>query len=327
MNLLLKIIRFLLFDYRFLLNSKDLYVLMFHKVNDRDDVFYKGMPVKTFQQLINYVQRHFKIIHFDEIENELIDKKRKKPLLIITFDDGMKDIEEHVFPFLAEKNIKLTINIDTMILESGKPQYFVRVYDILNHKKGFDSYYDQKYMQNEISIQQNSLVEVEKKFTDLLSSMNNIQKEEFIQRMAENLEFKSEQLSGVLTKTWLAKNKHNSLIRFGSHSHTHPILDKISGEELEIELVKSKQILEKNLEKSITIFAYPNGISTLEIDQKIKEKGYTYILKTEDKINRSVSLRTFSFFRINQYHESSEIAILHTLGILNYLRKLMKFGN
>lgn len=327
MNLILKIIRFILFDYRFLLNKKDLYVLMFHKVNDRNDFFYKGMPVKTFKQFMHYVQKKFKIIHIDEIENELVDENRKKPLLIITFDDSMKDIEEHVFPFLVEKNIKFTINIDTLILESFRPQYFVRVYDILNYKKGLDSYYDQKYMLNEIRIHQNSSVEVEKKFTNLLSKMNNFQKEDFIQRMAENLDFNSEQFSGVLTKNWLAENKNNSLIRFGSHSHTHPILDKISSKELEIELVKSKEILGNILEKSIDIFAYPNGVSTDEIDQKIQEKGYKFILKTEDKINFSLKSGTTNFFRINQYHQSTEIAILHTLGILNYLRKLKRFGN
>lgn len=327
MNLFLRIIRYLLFDYNFFLKKDDLYVLMFHKVNDRDEIYYKGMPTKTFKQLISYVQKKFKIIHFDEVENELIDKKRKRPLLIITFDDGMKDIEDYVFPFLAEKNIKFTINIDTLILESLKPQYFVRVYDILNHKRILDYYYDKKYMLQEIHIHKHTTIEIEKKFTDLLSSMNNLQKEDFIQRMADNLDFNPEQFSGVLTKKWLAKNKNNSLIRFGSHSHTHPILNKISSEELETELIKSKEILGNILEKSIDIFAYPNGVSTDEIDQKIQEKGYKYILKTEDKINFSLKSGTTHFFRINQYHQSTEIAILHTLGILNYLRKLKRFGN
>lgn len=48
-------------------------------------------------------------------------------------------------------------------------------------------------------------------------------------------------------------------ISFGSHTHTHQILAHVSREYAEEEISKSKTILEKQLGRSIDMFAYPLG--------------------------------------------------------------------
>ncbi|MGB9609260.1 MAG: polysaccharide deacetylase family protein [Minisyncoccia bacterium] len=52
-------------------------------------------------------------------------------------------------------------------------------------------------------------------------------------------------------------SKYN--IDFGCHTHTHSILSKIPPEIAESEITKSKQILERILNQSVGLFAYPNG--------------------------------------------------------------------
>ena len=76
----------------------------------------------------------------------------------------------------------------------------------------------------------------------------------------------------------------DSFISFGSHTVTHPILSKLTNEELEYELIQSKQSIELNLEQEINSISYPNGnedsYNKLVIS-KAKEYGYkigfTYI--------------------------------------------------
>ena len=48
-------------------------------------------------------------------------------------------------------------------------------------------------------------------------------------------------------------------ISFGAHTHTHPILTRISTEEAEREILLSKQIIENELGTPVRLFAYPNG--------------------------------------------------------------------
>ena len=48
-------------------------------------------------------------------------------------------------------------------------------------------------------------------------------------------------------------------IKFGSHTHTHPILTEHSLEDAEKEIIHSKEIIEDKLNESVVLFAYPLG--------------------------------------------------------------------
>lgn len=48
-------------------------------------------------------------------------------------------------------------------------------------------------------------------------------------------------------------------LSFGCHTHTHPILSDISLNDAENEIIYSKEILEKRLNETIKMFAYPLG--------------------------------------------------------------------
>jgi peptidoglycan/xylan/chitin deacetylase (PgdA/CDA1 family) len=324
---ILRMIRFILFDFSFLLKKDNLYVFMFHKVNDKNEFFYKGMPTETFKKLIFFVEKRFQIIHFKDVDKFKEDSSLKKPLLIITFDDGMSDISENVYSFLEKHQIKYTINVDTNILYTNRPQYFVQIYDILNNVPKFNSYFDSKFMKNEIQINYSNSIETESQFTELLSNMNNSTKEIFIERMVQKLNFDKSNFSGVISKEWIFKNRDNPLIVFGSHSHTHPIFNKLSNQEIINELELSKNILEDLINKPVDVFAYPNGACSKEIDEIIKNKGFKYVLKTEDKLNEyRITSENQCFYRINQYHQNTEVALLHSLGILSFIKKITKFG-
>ncbi len=63
-------------------------------------------------------------------------------------------------------------------------------------------------------------------------------------------------------------------ISFGSHTCTHPRLLSKSAMQVRAELVTSRQILEKELNKEVKLLAYPYGESNLEIQGIALEAGY-----------------------------------------------------
>lgn len=295
---------------------------MFHKVDDLNSTYYPGVPIKTFEQLMQFVKQNFTVIHFKEIP-DFAENKLKKPLLIITFDDGMDDIRTNVFDYMELNQLRYTINIDTKILIDGKPQYFIQIYDVLNSNSKPVSYLDDRYMEHAIQIFGEKPAKVESAFTKVLSRLKNYEKEDFIARMQQEFGVLQPNSTKVLTKEWIAAQKDNPLIEFGSHSHTHPVFSTLSNDEIIAEITESKQILETILHKKVVIFAYPNGIGNTQSDQHLRQYGYEFILNTQDKLNTLKSeLNDTSFFRINMYQASLERAILQMLGILSEIRTL-----
>ncbi|MEO8167054.1 MAG: polysaccharide deacetylase family protein [bacterium] len=65
-------------------------------------------------------------------------------------------------------------------------------------------------------------------------------------------------------KHMIEMNKHG--IEFGSHGITHRSLPLLSNSDLELELHKSKTIIEEVLEQPVPYFAYPYG----EVDDRVK---------------------------------------------------------
>jgi hypothetical protein len=78
-------------------------------------------------------------------------------------------------------------------------------------------------------------------------------------------------------------------IDFGSHSCTHPILSRLTQEQLRHEVVASKTEIEARLDKAVELFCYPNG--TLEdfndsVIGMLKRNGYSAAVTAVPGINR-----------------------------------------
>lgn len=311
--------RKLTFNYKIFRTRNKLLVLVFHKVSDKKTLFHSPMPVETYEKICLFLKKHFEIIHFSEVNQYFHSKNNKKRAAIITFDDGLVDIKENVLPFMNKHRMKFNINIDTEILQTCLPQDFLKIYDILNATTP-NEYIDMKYMETPILVRNRVPIDVESEFTVLLSNLNSEERRDFVQRMADNLSMNSNYY-GVLSTNDVSKLSENSIIEFGSHTHTHPDLTKISDELVRNELIQSKQILSTLIQNEIQIIAYPNGQCNSRIDSLSIQLGYRYLLKSEDKYSKIEDIRKGHFYRVNQYHSSFEIAIAHTLGLFRFIKK------
>ena len=141
---------------------------MFHQVNDSNRTFYPAMPISVFKKICEYINSYYEVIHVSEIQNHFINSSR--PAAIITFDDGHFDILENAFPILSNLNMKFTINIDTEIIQTRKPQDFVRVWDILNQVE-IDNYFNPSFMSEPIKIDRHNPMNTEREFTKTLASI------------------------------------------------------------------------------------------------------------------------------------------------------------
>ncbi|MFN5443941.1 MAG: polysaccharide deacetylase family protein [Crocinitomicaceae bacterium] len=326
MQYIFRLIRFLTLNYKPFRKKNELLTVLFHQVNDNPFTFYPAVPTKVYQETCLFLAKRYEIIHFSEIE-QYYQSNPTKPAAIITFDDGMYDIVEHVLPFMEKHQLKFNINIDTEILETKLPQDFLRVYDILNSTKKISSYLDAVFTEKPIKINYDLPIETENEFTKILSNLPKEEKRKFTEVMHHNLDMKTENYSRVISTEELTELADNKLIEIGSHSHTHAVMTQIKSNDIHFELTHSKKQLEKILKKKIEVIAYPNGASNTQIDQMAIENGYRYLLKTEDKptvIKDSFNFKSGSYYRINQYHQNTELLLAHTFGIIGKIKSVIK---
>ncbi len=322
-NFVFNIIKFLTLDYYFSRkNNNTILVLMFHQVNDKKTPFYPAMPVNTFRELCRFIKRHYNVIHLSEAQT-YFQENINKPAAVISFDDGHKDIIENALPILSELDLKFNININTEILETGKPQDFVQIYDILN-ATSITSYFHPAYMKEPININRAVPISTENEFTNLLSGLTQAQRKDLITDLALKAAMPENAYSEMLNIHDIQLLSQMN-VEIGAHSHTHSILTLIPKDQLVFELNHSKQILETIIQKKVEIFAYPNGVYNAEIEALARESGYKILLRTEDKINviRSCEALPDSFYRVNQYHATLSEALAHTYGATKIIRKII----
>lgn len=75
-------------------------------------------------------------------------------------------------------------------------------------------------------------------------------------------------------------------IFFGSHTVTHPFLTRISRKQAQKEIRQSMDIIEQQIGKPITTFAYPSGNFNSEIKEIVKDAGYTAAVSTIPGYNK-----------------------------------------
>lgn len=88
--------------------------------------------------------------------------------------------------------------------------------------------------------------------------------------------------------TWeqLREMAADPLVTIAAHSVTHADLRSLSGEELQREVVESKETLEQELGIPINYFAYPEGYYNDEVLKEVKQAGYLGALSM-DKVEGS----------------------------------------
>ncbi|OGH81741.1 MAG: hypothetical protein A3F93_00690 [Candidatus Magasanikbacteria bacterium RIFCSPLOWO2_12_FULL_34_7] len=105
------------------------------------------------------------------------------------------------------------------------------------------------------------------------------------------------------------KEMSEANMEFGDHSHYHPYLWKIEDQtELDREIIKSKEIIEKHLGKTITTFAYPFGLYSSTTVEMVKKAGFT---------------TARSFDKWGNYHSKDDLLTLRSIQITNSLNSLI----
>jgi len=213
--------------------------------------YHKFNKSNRFHDQIKYLLGNYKILESIS-KNSNCDKN-----ILITVDDGDPSFYYNAFPILKMFNISAILFVITELINTDKPFWWDEIEYYLDKEEGNKKVWEVK-------------------------GWPNIKREEYLEHLRESSD-KPEMKYVQLTTSQLREMQDAGII-IANHSHTHPMFDKCTLEELEREMHRSTMIL-KELNFTPNVFAYPNGNYSPEVETVLKKYGINQSFLFDHKIN------------------------------------------
>jgi peptidoglycan/xylan/chitin deacetylase (PgdA/CDA1 family) len=216
---------------------------------------YMGMPLDVFEQQMAFIKSNFKVVPMAEGLRIMSEGGSSGIYASINFDDGYMDNYTHAFPILKKYSMPATVFLTTNFIGKSHAFWWDEVFNAVSSR----------HIGGE-------------KMADAANRELTGKKEEEIEYFIEELRGKTSgartpELSQMLGWDEIREmNKHN--ISFGGHTKTHRNLCLLDDDEINDELIGSKNIIEKNIGQNIKEFSYPFGKFDKRVRSLVIEAGY-----------------------------------------------------
>ncbi len=258
-------------------NANNLLILTYHRVLPSNHPDLKseqpGMYVspQTFRMHLDEIKKRFELMHLDDW---IRAAKNKEPLpkyaCAITFDDGWLDNYEYAYPILKELKVPATIFVVSSFLGTSYSFWPNRLNRLLGKL-------DPKLLNEFINSEEGAWLKdimhegqpiTAKLDADMINQIiesckthNENELNSYIDRMESRLdESVISNNVDLMSRHHLQEMIESGLVRVGSHScHHKRLLDGLDKNEIDDEIISSKEVLQAMLNMEIDLFCYPNG--------------------------------------------------------------------
>ena len=232
-------------------------MLIFHRVLPQvDALFPEEVDARRFNQICEWVKQWFNVLPLDAAVAHLRGGTLPERAASITFDDGYADNFHLALPILKAHGLSSTFFIATGFLDGGRmwndtviesvracklPQLDLQAMGLGVHKVTSVA---EKQAAISALIGQIKYRSVE----DRVTTTRTIAVDAQVQ-LPDDLMMTSNEV----------KLMRQAGMQIGAHTVNHPILARLSGPEARLEILESRETLERILGERVGLFAYPNG--------------------------------------------------------------------
>ncbi len=235
--------------------------------------------------------------------SEAIAGREKLPdnAVAVTIDDGYRDFLLNAYPIFYEFQIPTTVYLVSDFLDRRDWNWWDKIQYALQNTAESQFELNVNGDKRILAVQQGQAHEQMHKVAQELKTMTNARRQGEIARMMEQLriDLPSSAPKWCEPMTWdEVKQLARTNVEFGAHTKTHPILSTVSGKrELEDEIRGSQKRVEKELDRPVLHFCYPNGREQdigAEALQVTRESGFRTAVTTLPGTNR-IGAKTDAF--------------------------------
>ena len=271
--------------------TRNLQILVYHRVNDEGDRLFPAMPTAQFARQMEYLSAHCSLCSLDEAVARLARNDLPDKAVVVTFDDGYHDNFLHAFPIMRRYSIPATIFLATGAIGSGKMIWHDRVFQAFRMTK-VAALEGLPGIENNIAVGTlDERLTAQARVLQLLWELPDEERFDRINRLEQCLAIDNDDPPAGLMLEWNEVSAMvESGISFGSHTISHPMLSKLPERRLREEIEQSKRIIENKIKGPITGFAYPVGRKqdfNDRVKAVVREAGYQCALTTVFGVNEA----------------------------------------
>jgi peptidoglycan/xylan/chitin deacetylase (PgdA/CDA1 family) len=244
---------------------------MYHRVAPQRAPLYEvAIHPKIFEKQIRYLQNYYQLINLPDLKKDSKYSRDKKDFVVLTFDDGYYDNYKFAFPILRKYNIPATIFVTTGYIGTNKMLWWDKLSNHLYDSKSYSHFSKDKIntvrkIVNNIKdlncyISKNNS-KVIPNIINKLKLLDNNKRNKVIDNIIKEISIDSKKLPNrrAMLSWEEIKEMAKFGIGFGSHTVSHPVLNKIPKHDAEWEIKESKEKIQNEIQKKVTTFAYPYG--------------------------------------------------------------------
>jgi peptidoglycan/xylan/chitin deacetylase (PgdA/CDA1 family) len=266
-------------------------VLMAHGVYPEAKI--NGVPVPVSGVLLDTVETNllalkgYSFVSMDEAADMIAGRRpMRKKCLAVTFDDSLKAHVDVIAPKLKEWGIPATFYISTDIMETKRPYWWLRLeYAVskMENKPVTATLPDGE----KVAIHPEQKWEMRRKIAvKLFSAFKPAQCDKVAESVESQVGLDWQTIGNdspyAASMTWDDVRQLSSMgFTVGSHTHTHPNLTLLDGEELRGEFEGSRQTLEKQCGKPCRHLSYPHGKQSQKVCDAARAAGFLTAVTTD----------------------------------------------
>jgi peptidoglycan/xylan/chitin deacetylase (PgdA/CDA1 family) len=260
---------------------------------------------QLFERQIASLTRHFTLLSVEQI-GEILASGGELPwnVVAITFDDGYEDNYEHAFPILKKHGVSATFFLATGYIGTVQMLWFDKVLTAFRQTSATELQWEVLAvpLPLETDVQR---VDAALAALTYLRGLGVAARNRAIADLFRVLSVESVEADMSKMLSWdqvreMAAAGHS----FGSHTVTHPILSRLSAEEVFTEVRDSKERIERETGKEVTAFAYPSGRRadfTDEVESILQRVGYRMALTNSSFGSNSSRTPVYCWNRIRPW--------------------------
>ncbi len=247
-------------------------ILIYHRVMPEPDSLRPWeIDQAQFKRQMTWINGVFNVIPLSQAVEQIKENRLEPRTLAITFDDGYLDNLTVAVPILKAFNYPATFFCTSAWLNGG----------LMWNDQVIESvrcWPDTELVLEELGLEplpvatesdKNSAIEI---LLPKLKYLNHEQRNAVAEKMIK----KTANPPRLMMNASEIKSLHQAGMDIGGHTHSHPILARISATQAQTEIQKNKAILEEITGAAVELFAYPNGQPNIDYSiqhSKLVEKA------------------------------------------------------
>ncbi len=304
-------------------------IFLFHRISPQRDPLWDPISPENFEKIIRFISKNFAVVPLEQtILNSSSAPISTKPMAAIVFDDGYKDFTLYALPILEKYRCPCSMYVITDCVENQLPPWTYILDYHLTHSKKMELLLDINLLPEALAVTKfkdiTARLQFAKQVKPYLKTVSNSVRTHLYNQILKSLD--DVQPPSTLMMTWneIKEIKHAG-VEIGSHSETHPLLNKIEQEsEIIAELRHSGEKIKKQLGTFPTTISYPIGGYNQLVKKLAIETGYKIGLAVNQTTYKSELHDHLEIPRIELYNEHVLKSRLRISGIISKVQNFLK---